>query len=205
MTFNSFLYLGNQTVLITEAWQLPLGRKTVAVYSKDCKKHISALDGYSMEFLSAEADGMCSFNELKACSSVSLIINNALTATFCRHGAYFIYTRATVHLPQYLQSVLSSWWRVRTDDLNWNGKNELPTSSLRTNLNIRKSCSKCSTRNFFPMHEIQNTHEVQLVALFRYFKASLPYYEIWLINRLNLKNLYIRAIHSRCVPKQSQV
>ena len=54
----------------------------MAVYSEDCTKHVSALYGYSTEFLNAEADGTYSFNELKACSSCPLIVNNAQIATF---------------------------------------------------------------------------------------------------------------------------
>jgi hypothetical protein len=77
MAFNYFLYLGKHTVLITETWQLPLGRKIIAVYSEDCTSTLSALHGYSTEFLNAQADGTYSFHELKACSSGHLIVNNA--------------------------------------------------------------------------------------------------------------------------------
>jgi hypothetical protein len=76
MTFKLFFYLGKHTVLITETWQLLLGRKIIAVCSEDGTKPVSALYGYSTEFLNAEADGTYSFDELKACSSCPLIVNN---------------------------------------------------------------------------------------------------------------------------------
>lgn len=130
-----FFYLGKRTVLITETWQLPLGRKIIAVYSEDCRNRWSALYGYSTEFLNAEADGTYSFNELKACISCPLIVNNAYIATFWEHKAYFIYSQATVHLPQYHHTaavtVTCPHWLYKL-----NGKNKLPTSSLRSNLNI---------------------------------------------------------------------
>jgi len=48
----------------------------IALYSDDCTKQVSALYGYGTLFLIAEADGTYSFNEMKACNSYPLIVNN---------------------------------------------------------------------------------------------------------------------------------